>query len=109
MAYTYNEIFNILGPEWHALTKHGVDGYQYWVCCRLTPLMGVTNTTRTFRGGNKLKPKMQPPIYRKHFIPEVNPHRPVNIVTIEGIYVAIMKTKKCRPLRIKLRKNGIKI
>jgi hypothetical protein len=108
MTYTYDEIFNILGPEWHNLQVYYIDGVRHWAGCRLIDLLGISSSTWAFRGP-KHKPKMHPPLYRMCSLPEFNIHRTIYMVTIEGIYRAIMKTKKCRPLRILLRKNGILI
>jgi len=104
----YIEMFNILGPEWYKLDMVIVNGVLHWVGCQIVPLLGLSSTTWAFRG-RKDKPKMKPPLYCKCSVPEICIYRKIYLVTIEGIYRAIMKTKKCRPLRIRLRNYGIMI
>lgn len=104
----YLEIFNILGPEWHDLKPHTIDGELHWAACRMLHLLHGTSTTWIFRGP-KNKPRMQFPLYRKHFVPDINDRRSINMVTMEAILLAIKHTKKCWPYRVALRENGIKI
>jgi hypothetical protein len=104
----YIEIFNILGPAWYKLDMYIINGVPHWAGYQIIVLLGLSSTTWTFRG-RKDNPKMGPPLYKMCRVRKINKKRTIYLVTIDGIYRAIMKTKKCKPFRIKLRQHGIMI
>jgi prophage antirepressor-like protein len=104
----HTAVFNILGAAWNELDMYQIEGIPHWPGYQVVRLLGLTNTTQAIRG-NKHFPKIKFPLYQKQFVPEINIHRSIYMLTLEGIIQVIMKNRKrsCKILKYRLIRNDI--
>jgi hypothetical protein len=104
----HTELFSILGSSWDELDMYLIEGIPHWPGYQVIKLLGLSNTTQAIRG-NKNYPKIKFPLYRKHFVPEINHRRSIYMLPVEGIVQVIAKNRKpsCGQLRYKLANHNI--